>query len=152
MRRYCALLGLRWASPAIAATLNGNRREVETKFTGKDAFHSVPDLSLSRFRKWDAVESVLTAAVIDRLLQLLTHSRLNSRPGSATVTYLWLDTTIFAALVSSLNGHNDPISLHEYAIHNCSGIRRTSVGAIMHRPPDRRRLTSAATPSRANLW
>ena len=32
---------------------------------GKDAFHSVPDLSLCRFRKWDAVESVLTAAVTD---------------------------------------------------------------------------------------
>ena len=35
---------------------------------GKDAFHSVPDLSLSRFRKWDAAESVLTAAVTDRSL------------------------------------------------------------------------------------
>src|SRR5260370_32406485 len=67
MRRYCAIIGLSWASPAIAATLNGNRREVETKFTGKDAFHSVPDPSLSRFRKWDAEQSVLTAAVTDRL-------------------------------------------------------------------------------------
>jgi len=71
MRSRC---GAFWIAGAIHDGFRNNSGTPKTKpdaanrrYAGKDAFHSVPDLSLSRFRNWDAVESVLTAAVADRL-------------------------------------------------------------------------------------